>query len=145
MKVNLILLKDGSSQKRFALPSSVTVVGRRQECDLCIPLMVISRRHCELDMDRGLLTIRDLGSRNGTFVNGERTEETILDPGDVIQIGPLKFIVQVDGIPRDEDLPPQEHPSPEQTAGMGLNTDLNRTEIIGVPPEELPDDEEEDT
>lgn len=140
MKVSLYLLKNDCLKKRFDLPSAVTTIGRRQDCDLCIPLMVISRRHCEVNMDQGLLTIRDLDSRNGTFVNGERIEETILDPGDMIQIGPLKFIIQVDGVPADHDLPPQAHQASETAAPSGANTDLNRTEIIAEPPEEPYDD-----
>ena len=141
MNINLILLKDDCSRKCFNLPSSVTIIGRRQDCDLCIPLMVISRRHCEVNMDQGVLTIRDLGSRNGTFVNGEPIEEAILDPGDQIQIGPLKFIVQIDGVPRDKDLPPQARQASETAIPPEVNTDLNRTEIIRVLPEEPSDDD----
>jgi len=101
MKVNLVLLKVGGNNKAFSLPSSVTIVGRRQDCDLCVPLMVISRRHCSFNMDEGVLSVRDLGSSNGTFVNGERVEEADLSPGDKVTIGPLNFIVQIDGVPTD--------------------------------------------
>jgi pSer/pThr/pTyr-binding forkhead associated (FHA) protein len=99
MNVNLVLFKKSGESKNFTLPSAVTVVGRRQDCDLCVPLMVVSRRHCELNQDQGQLRLRDLGSRNGTFVNGRRVEETQLNPGDEIQIGPVKFGVQIDGEP----------------------------------------------
>lgn len=99
MKVNLVLLKVGGNNKAFSLTSSVTIVGRRQDCDLCVPLMVISRRHCSLNMDDGVLSIRDLGSSNGTFVNGQRVDEADLSPGDKVSIGPLNFVVQIDGVP----------------------------------------------
>jgi len=72
MDVNLILFKKDGSQKSFALPSSLTVVGRRHDCDLCIPLMDVSKRHCQLDQNSETLEVRDLGSRNGTFLNGRR-------------------------------------------------------------------------
>ena len=101
MKVNLVLLKVGGNNKAFSLPSTVTIIGRRQDCDLCVPLMVISRRHCALNMDGGVLTIRDLGSSNGTFVNGERIDEVNLSAGDKVSIGPLTFVVQIDGVPAD--------------------------------------------
>ena len=101
MKVNLVLLKVGGINKAFSLPSSVTIVGRRQDCDLCVPLMVISRRHCSLNMDEGKLSIRDLGSSNGTFVNGQQIDETDLSPGDKVTIGPLNFIVQINGVPAE--------------------------------------------
>lgn len=101
MNANLVLFKKSGEAKTFPLPSTVTVVGRRQDCDLCVPLMVISRRHCELNQDQNQLKLRDLGSRNGTFVNGRRVEEIQLNPGDEIQVGPVKFGVQIDGQPEE--------------------------------------------
>lgn len=111
MKVNLVLFKKNGTTKSFPLPSAVTVIGRRQDCDLCIPLMIISRKHCELNQDQGQLTIRDLGSRNGTFVNGLQIENSQLDAGDRINIGPLTFAVQIDGVPADDSatLMPTKH------------------------------------
>jgi len=111
MNVSLVLKKKGGARKVFALPASVTVIGRRQECDLCIPLMVVSRRHCQINQDEGKLRVRDLGSRNGTYVNGQRVEEAELSAGDEIRIGPLQFCVQIDGVPGgDSDiLAPPEH------------------------------------
>ena len=101
MDINLVLFKKNGTMKDFILPSTVTVIGRRQDCDLCIPLMVISRRHCEINQDQNLLKIRDLGSRNGTFVNGRRIDEAGVHPGDRIHIGPLTFGVQIDGDPAE--------------------------------------------
>lgn len=49
------------------------------------------------------LTVRDLGSRNGTYVNGEKTDIKELSAGDVLSIGPLVFVVQLDGEPGDFD------------------------------------------
>ena len=111
MKVNLVLFKKNGTTKSFPLPSAVTVIGRRQDCDLCIPLMIISRKHCELNQDQGQLTIRDLGSRNGTLVNGLQIENSPLDAGDRINIGPLTFAVQIDGVPANDsaDLLPPKH------------------------------------
>lgn len=101
MNVNLVLLKQNGTSKTFPLPSSVTVIGRRQDCDLCVPLMIISRRHCELNLDQDQLTVRDLGSRNGTFINGRQIDEITVQPGDHLQVGPIGFIVQIDGKPED--------------------------------------------
>ena len=99
MQVNLIFLKKDGTTSSFSLPSTVTFIGRRQDCDFCIPLMVVSRRHCEISMDFGKIMVRDLKSRNGTLVNGEPIEETQLKAGDVLKIGPVELVVQVDGIP----------------------------------------------
>ena len=111
MKVNLVLFKKNGTTKSFPLPSAVTVIGRRQDCDLCIPLMIISRKHCELNQDQEQLKIRDLGSRNGTFVNGLQIENSRLNAGDKINIGPLTFAVQIDGVPAKDsaDLLPTKH------------------------------------
>ena len=101
MDVNLVLLKNDGSHKFFSLPSSVTVIGRRHSCDLCIPLMSVSKRHCQLNFDEGVLRIRDLGSRNGTYLNGKRIDEAVVQAGDSIKIGPLTFVLQIDGQPKD--------------------------------------------
>ncbi|MBM4104528.1 MAG: FHA domain-containing protein [Planctomycetes bacterium] len=101
MQVTLFLLKKDGSTAAFSLPSSVTMVGRRQDCDLSIPLSVISRKHCEIDIDQNKLTVRDLHSKNGTYVNGQRVEEYRLSPGDQLRLGSVTFVVQIDGIPAE--------------------------------------------
>ncbi len=101
MDVNLILFKKNGSQKVITLPSKVTVIGRRKDCDLRIPLMPVSRRHCQLILNNETLKIRDLGSRNGTFLNGQRIEEASAKAGDNITIGPLTFAVQINGQPKE--------------------------------------------
>ncbi len=146
MKVNLILLKMGGINKGFKLPSSVTIIGRRQDCDMCVPLMVISRRHCAINMDEGKLWIRDLDSRNGTFVNGEKIDEVELKASDKIQIGPLNFVVQIDGVP--PEIMSENSLLSDACAGAKVQTDnadiipsggegqsqhdLHSTEIIGI-------------
>jgi pSer/pThr/pTyr-binding forkhead associated (FHA) protein len=99
MDVNLVLLKKNGSHKFFSLPNSVTVIGRRHSCDLCIPLMSVSRKHCQLNCDNEVLKIRDLNSRNGTYLNGKRIDEAVIQAGDSIKIGPLTFVLQIDGQP----------------------------------------------
>jgi len=99
MDVNLVLVKKNGSRKIFPLPSSVTVIGRRPNCDLWVPLASISRRHCQLSYSDGVLKIRDLGSRNGTFLNGKPVAEAVVKAGDSIKIGPVVFVLQIDGQP----------------------------------------------
>ncbi len=68
-------------------------IGRALECDLSILEPALSRKHAELElMDDGLV-LRDLGSVNGTYVNGERIEETKLKDRDLLQFGKIRFIV----------------------------------------------------
>ncbi len=132
MNVNLVLLKKDGTTKHFPLPSSVTVVGRREDCDLCIPLMVVSRRHCELNLDQGNLKIRDLGSRNGTFLNGRQIEEAPINPGDRIQVGPVSFAVQLDGQPPNDSaiLNPPKHLTDSSQDGADHETILSNMDHI---------------
>jgi len=106
MDVTLILFKKDGSHKAFSLPSSLTVIGRRHDCDLCVPLMVVSRRHCQLSLNSEAVKLRDLDSQAGTFLNGQRISDAIVRAGDYIAIGPLTFLVQIDGEPK-EIVPPQ--------------------------------------
>jgi len=106
MDVKLVLFKKDGSRKIFPLPSSVTVVGRRHDCDLRIPLLPVSKRHCELSLNKDTLKVRDLGSRNGTYINGKQIgDEVTIGAGDYLTIGPLTFLLQIDGQPK-EIVPP---------------------------------------
>lgn len=106
MNVNLVLFKKDGSKKSFSMPDSITVIGRRHDSDLHIPLMVVSRRHCELFLNNDTLKIRDLDSRGGTFLNGKRIAEATVQPGDYLTVGPLTFLLQIDGVP-EEITPPK--------------------------------------
>lgn len=107
MDVNLVLFKKDGSKKNFSLPSNITIVGRRHDCDLCVPLMVVSRRHCQLSQNNEKLKVRDLDSRGGTFLNGKRISEATVQAGDYLTIGPLTFLLQIDGEPK-KIVPPQQ-------------------------------------
>ena len=138
MNANLVLLKTNGTTKAFPLPGNVTVVGRQQECDLCIPLMVVSRRHCELNQDGGVLRVRDLSSRNGTLVNGKKIADAVLNPGDTLQVGPVSFVVQIAGVGADVILtPPTPLSEPEYHPGDGIGDlaeidDLAAVEDVGT-------------
>ncbi|OHB57873.1 MAG: hypothetical protein A2Y07_09065 [Planctomycetes bacterium GWF2_50_10] len=100
MDVNLVLLKKNGDRRDFRMPAAITIIGRRADCDLHIPLKEVSRRHCELELNSGTLKIRDLNSSNGTFVNGLKVEQEVLvKAGDTLQVGPLTLLIQIDGCP----------------------------------------------
>lgn len=102
MDVNLILFKKDGSQKALPLLDGTAVIGRRHDCDLRIPLMSVSRRHCQISYNKDTLKIRDLGSRNGTYLNDKRiNDEATLQAGDYLRIGPLTFLLQIDGQPKE--------------------------------------------
>jgi len=99
MDVNLIMFKENGQRKDFPIKGKSCVVGRREDCDLRIPLPAISRRHCKFVKGDVGLELKDLASSNGTFVNNQRVQETILKAGDRVVIGPVVFVVQIDGDP----------------------------------------------
>lgn len=107
MHANLVLFKNDGNVKIFPLQSNITVIGRRHDCDLCVPLSQISRRQCRLSKDENLIKIHDLDSRNGTYVNGTRIQESHVRAGDYIKIGPLTFLLQIDGQPEKVNPPDQ--------------------------------------
>jgi transcriptional regulator with PAS, ATPase and Fis domain len=76
--------------------SGAKVVGRDEGCDTVLDGTEVSRRHAELRVDGPLLTVRDLGSSNGVFVNGVRTTDAPLAPGDVLRCGEWVGVAVVD-------------------------------------------------
>lgn len=104
MNVVLVMFRENGERRSFSLSRDVTVIGRREDADFRIPLSDVSRKHCRLIKDGNQLIVEDLGSANGTLVNGERVSDHEVSPGDRLQIGPLQFVVQIDGVPSDEEL-----------------------------------------
>lgn len=69
------------------------LVGRDASCDLCIPDPLLSRQHCLLEFNVNELKLTDLGSRNGTFVNGQKIQEIRINTNDKIRVG--KHIMEI--------------------------------------------------
>lgn len=67
------------------------MIGRDPSCQVCEPDPLLSRRHAEIVTSGQAVSIRDLSSRNGVLVNGEKIREQALLPGDVVQIGHLQL------------------------------------------------------
>ncbi len=100
------MFRPDGQRRSFSVVRDMTVVGRREDCDLRIPLGDVSRKHCRLIKDGEVIRVEDLGSSNGTYRNGNRVQQSELTAGDTLQVGPVVFVLQVDGMPADEDLQP---------------------------------------
>jgi len=85
---------DGRS---YPLSIGSTVIGRGDQANLRLPDVGISRRHARLDFDGAQVVLTDLGSTNGTMVNGQRVSAVALNPGDMIQLGTTTLTFRVDG------------------------------------------------
>ena len=79
-----------NGQRELVLVGNL-VVGRDPMCDISDADSLLSRRHAEFIVNLERVSVRDLGSRNGVFVNGKRVAEGPLRPGDVVQIGHLRL------------------------------------------------------
>lgn len=99
MDVKLVMFKRDGQRKDFMIQHDKTLIGRGEDCALQIPLLGVSRRHCELMKGDQELTVRDLASSNGTYVNNQRVNEKELKAGDRLSVGPVIFTVQIDGEP----------------------------------------------
>lgn len=73
------------------LVKGTTIVGRVPPCDLVLEDDSVSRRHAEIYKMGNTVSVRDLGSANGTYVNGERIDEQTIGPGDEIRFGVVEF------------------------------------------------------
>ncbi len=122
MQAVLVMFRSDGERRSFSVTRDMTVIGRREDCDLRIPLGEISRKHCRLVRDGDMLKIEDLGSSNGTFLNGQRVQEALLSPGDSIQVGPVVFVLQVDGEPDDDELMPVTMAAPDTGADDTLGS-----------------------
>ena len=84
----------GESEQTFRiLPGGVRTVGRATGADFIVDAPLVSRVHCRLtSLPNGELEVRDLNSTNGTFVNGERVENAVLESGDRLQVGRVELV-----------------------------------------------------
>ncbi|MFT7638928.1 MAG: pSer/pThr/pTyr-binding forkhead associated (FHA) protein, partial [Pirellulaceae bacterium] len=97
MRIKLIVLKGSNSGTEVKIPTPKCLIGRGDECHLRPKSDAISRRHCAILVKDSKVVIRDLKSRNGTYINGERlTGDARLKGGEHVRIGPLEFEVVID-------------------------------------------------
>jgi hypothetical protein len=83
--------EDGSLEE-YSLGREVTSIGRSPDNDIRIPKSSVSRRHAKIVLETEGYRMVDLGSENGTYVNGERITECLLRNGDMVQVGPVAFV-----------------------------------------------------
>lgn len=79
------------------------VVGRSSELDMVLVEEMVSRKHAVFHLENGVLTVQDLGSTNGTFVNGERIDKAVLREGDRVLVG--TSILRVIGVDASQPMP----------------------------------------
>ena len=75
------------------LPGNIKTIGRSTGAEFMVDAAMISRLHCQLTAGAAELEVVDLGSTNGTFVNGQRVERALLKEGDKLGVGRVEFTV----------------------------------------------------
>ncbi|HZT79253.1 MAG TPA: FHA domain-containing protein [Gemmataceae bacterium] len=104
MRAQLIPLDGGPP---IDLVKDLTLVGRKEDCDLRLDHKSVSKMHCVIVKTEGLLLLRDLGSTNGTRVKGQRVRRAVLLPNDEVSIAGYKFRVYIG--PDEAQAPAEEH------------------------------------
>ncbi len=100
MKVQLIVVQGKPEGKVIPLVGPRFKIGRGETCQLRPNSDQVSREHAEFLLTADTVSVRDLGSRNGTLVNGKAlTEICRLKDRDLVQVGPLTFAVSIAGVP----------------------------------------------
>ena len=112
---NAFLIIEGV--KVHPLNESVVNIGRRLENQLVIDDPRVSRNHAQLRAIKGRFVLFDLNSTGGTFVNGQRTSQTVLYPGDVISLAGVALIFGQDNPPSRSDT--------SNTSPLGFNSGMN--------------------
>lgn len=96
MDVKLLVLSGKSAGQAIPISGGKFFIGRAEDCNLRPYSDLISRHHCAILVDQGVVTLRDFGSKNGTLVNGERVRaEVELKNGDRLKVGELEFQLQL--------------------------------------------------
>jgi predicted component of type VI protein secretion system len=121
MKAELIPLDGGPP---IPITRDVTVLGRREYCDIQIDDPSLSKRHCVLVKTEGLLVIRDLATTNGTRVKGQKIRWAAVLPQDRVAFGGAKFRVY---------LGPDDVPSPSELAARGIAVPVKSAVSFAAP------------
>jgi pSer/pThr/pTyr-binding forkhead associated (FHA) protein len=117
------------------------LIGREADCDLRPAGEFVSRHHCALLLDGFTLRVRDLGSKNGTFVNGHRIAAAavpLLHNADLISVGETTFIIELSPQPHEPE--DQRTQSSAELKGTGLfdSRTVEEGAMAPLPPADKP-------
>lgn len=97
MQAILVVRSGRSAGQRIVVRQPVFLIGRAEDCQLRPQSLMVAERHCEITIGEARVSVRDLGSRAGTLVNGQPIDGSHeLRGGDRLTVGPLEFEIQLD-------------------------------------------------
>lgn len=88
----LVVRKGPDVGERFFIDRPTLAIGRGPECDIFLNDVTVSRSHAVLELVGGEVSVRDVGSLNGTYVDGVRVDKAQLADGDVLQVGKFQMV-----------------------------------------------------
>ncbi len=130
MDVRLVVEQGRRRLRVVRLRGPATRIGRARGSGVRIPSAEVSRQHCVLRVEEGLVTVEDLDSVNGTYLNGEAVVGCqVVRPGDRLNVGPVTFVVEYEL-------------TPEALERLRDSADGHEYEIVEVAEVEPAEDEE---
>ena len=136
----LVIRQGPQAGMSFPLAGAQTVVGREEGLEVTLQDPEASRRHARITWQAGQYVIEDLGSTNGTFINGvQTTAPQILNPGDTIGIGQTALVFQLEGVQMSapqyqapaEYVPSAAAPPPVAPANAGSDNKTTQYALYG--------------
>jgi hypothetical protein len=95
MSYKLVILKGRSASQAIPIGAGASTLGRQPGCEVTLKSSQVSRKHCQIFEKDGQLQVKDLGSSNGTFVNGKKIEDVHpLEQGDILALGTIEFRIE---------------------------------------------------
>ena len=125
MDLKLILAKGETKGKEVTITKASAVIGRDPEADVVVASPKVSRKHCRIEVHGDKAVLVDEGSGNGTFINGQKVTQAELHPGDKVVVGPLGFVVQINGQRKPAAPKPATAAAPPADAEAPAGDDLN--------------------
>jgi len=128
----LVLLSEGLTGRTYELKTDKTTVGRVSDNAFEIAEASVSSHHCEIVLRGNDVVVKDLGSTNGTFINGEKIDEGVLKPGQILRVGMIEMRYESGNAPS---------PSPATAAAAASSASKKLLEQTRVIPQGIKLDE----
>lgn len=124
----LVLLSEGLTGRTYELKNGTTTVGRVSDNAFEIAEASVSSHHAEITLRGNDVVVKDLGSTNGTFINGEKIDEGVLKPGQILRLGMIEMRLETG-----------DAAAPAATAPAASKKTLEQTRVIpqGIKLDEL--------
>jgi pSer/pThr/pTyr-binding forkhead associated (FHA) protein len=134
----LVIQNQGMTGRTCELHTDRTTIGRVEDNTFQIADASVSSHHCEVHLRGSDIFIRDLNSTNGSFINGNKIEESLLKPGEVLRLGQVELKLEAEGattsMPAPGSTPAPAKKQVDATMLMPRGVSLDELEKGGRPP-----------